>query len=116
MYHDATPIPIKRNENSLICPRDIHVRKLFFLVCPRNHSVIIITIGLIINTNTMNINSGREMLVIFQKLTCDQSSTKNIMIKKSLSGFILLVISNLYDEFARVIHATKVPISTPNHN
>jgi hypothetical protein len=34
--------------------------------------------------------------------------------KKSLSGLILLVISNLYDELANVIHATNVPISIQN--
>jgi len=32
IYHDVIPIATIRNENSLICPSDIQVRKLFFLV------------------------------------------------------------------------------------
>lgn len=70
-----------------------------------------------INTNTIKIRSGRNIeKFIIQKFTCDPSNTKKITIKKSLSGLILLVISNLYDEFAKVIHAINVPISIPNHN
>jgi len=32
IYHEVIPIAIIRKENSLICPSDIQVRKLFFLV------------------------------------------------------------------------------------
>lgn len=116
IYHHVIPIAIMRKENSLICPNDIQVRKLFFLVCPRNPSTIIVMIGLIISINTTNTMSGSIIdRCVVQKFTCDPSKTKNITIKKSLNGLILLVISNLYDEFARVIHATSVPISIPNH-
>jgi hypothetical protein len=109
------PIVIIKNENSLICPSDTQVRKLFFLVCQRNPNIIIVMIGLMTNTKATNINNGTiiDMFVV-PKFTCDPSNTKNITIKKSLNGFILLVISNLYDEFAKVIHATNVPISIPN--
>ena len=71
-------------------------------------------IGLTTNTNPTKITNGRIVLAIFPKLTCDPSNTKNMTMKKSLSGLILLVISNLYAEFANVIHAIKVPISIPN--
>jgi hypothetical protein len=116
MYHQAIPMVIIRKENSLICHSDIPVRKLFFLVCPRNPSTIIVIIGLIISTNTINTISGITIdKCVVQKLTCDPSNTKNITIKKSLNGLILLVISNLYEEFAKLIHAISVPISIPNH-
>ena len=105
---------IRINENSLICPSDIHVRKLFFLVCPRNPRIIMVMIGLMISTNPMKMTTGRAMFPICSKLTCDPSNTKNMTMKKSLNGLILLVISNLYDEFAKVIHAINVPISMPN--
>lgn len=76
-----------------------------------------VTIGLTIKTNPENINNGfRADSVVSQKLTCDHNNTKNSTMKKSLSGLILLVISNLYEEFANVIHATNVPISIPNPN
>lgn len=116
IYHEVIPIAIIRNENSLICPSVIHVRKLFFLVCPRNPRTIIVIIGFITRTKTTKITSG-TIIVIFvvAKFTCDPSNTKKITIKKSLSGFILLVISNLYEELAKVIHAINVPISIPNH-
>jgi len=117
IYHDVIPIVIIKKENSLICPKDIPARKLFFLVCQRNHNTTMVMIGFTISTNPAKINNGTNVdIVVVQKLTCDQSSTKKITIKKSLSGLILLVISNLYDEFAKVIHATNVPISIPNHN
>ena len=104
-----------RKENSLICPSDIHVRKLFFLVWPRNPRIIIVMTGFTISTKSAKITNGISIgVVVVQKLTCDQSSTKKMTMKKSLSGLILLVISNLYDEFAKVIHAISVPISIPN--
>ena len=116
IYHEVIPIAIIRNENSLICPRVIHVRKLFFLACPRNPSTIIVIIGFIIRTKTTKITSGTIIdIFVVAKFTCDPSNTKKITIKKSLSGFILLVISNLYEELAKVIHAINVPISIPNH-
>ena len=115
IYHEVIHIPIIRKENSLICPSDIQVRKLFFLVCPRNQRVIMVIIGLPIRTKREKIITGIISLrFVVQKFTCDHSKTKNITIKKSLSGFILLVISNLYDEFAKVIPAISVPISIPN--
>ena len=104
-----------RNENSLICPNDIHVRKLFFLTCHKNHNTTIVIIGLIINTNVTKTTNGSIIVpLVVQKFTCDHSNTKKITMKKSLSGLILLVISNLYDELAKVIHAINVPISIPN--
>lgn len=116
IYHHIIPILMTRNENSLICPRDIQVRKLFFLVCHKNPKIIIVMIGLMISTNMIHMTNGRTMALIFKKLTCDPSNTKKMIIKKSLSGLILLVISNLYDELANVIHAMSVPISMPNHS
>lgn len=115
IYHEVIPIVIIKKENSLICPNDIPARKLFFLVCQRNHNTTIVMIGFTISTNAAKINNGISVdIVVVQKLTCDPSKTKNMTIKKSLNGLILLVISNLYDEFANVIHAIKVPISIPN--
>ena len=115
IYHEVIPIAINKKENSLICPIDIHVKKLFFLVCPRNPSTIMVMIGFRISTKTTKINSGTNIVIfVVAKFTCEPSSTKNITIKKSLSGLILLVISNLYDELAKVIHAIKVPISIQN--
>lgn len=115
MYHEAIPIVMIRKENSLICPSDIQVRKLFFLVCPRNPRIIIVMIGFMISTKSAKITNGSSIgVVVVQKLTCDPSSTKKMTMKKSLSGLILLVISNLYDELANVIHAINVPISMPN--
>ena len=88
---------------------------MFFLVCPRNPRVIIVMIGLPMSTKSEKIKTGIiSARFVVQKFTCDHSKTKNITIKKSLSGFILLVISNLYDEFAKVIPAISVPISIPN--
>jgi len=115
IYHEVIPIAMIRKENSLICPNDIQVRKLFFLVCPRNPSVIIVIIGLPISTKSEKIITGsNNARFVVQKFTCDHNKTKNITMKKSLSGLILLVISNLYDEFASVIPAINVPISIPN--
>jgi len=55
-----------------------------------------VIIGFIINTNTTKIKSGTIIdILVIQKFTCDQSNTKKMTIKKSLNGFILLVISNL---------------------
>ena len=74
-------------------------------------------IGLIISTNTVKMINGTIIdILVVAKLTCDHKRTKKITIKKSFKGFILLVISNLYDEFAKVIPATNVPISIQNHN
>lgn len=115
IYHEVIPIVIMRNENSLICPNDIQVRKLFFLTCHKNHNTTMVMIGFIINTNATKIPNGSIIApLVVQKFTCDPSNTKKITIKKSLSGLILLVISNLYDELANVIHAINVPISIPN--
>ena len=72
-------------------------------------------IGLMMSTKATNIRSGISVeMCVVEKFTCDPKSTKKITIKKSLNGLILLVISNLYDELAKVIHATNVPISIPN--
>lgn len=117
IYQAEIPIVSIRNENSLICQSEIHVRKLFFLACPRNQRTIMVIIGFITETNITKIISGINIdKLVVAKFTWDQSNTKKITIKKSLSGFILLVISNLYEEFANVIHAINVPISIPNHN
>lgn len=74
-------------------------------------------IGLMTSTNAENISKGTNVdKLVSPKLTCEPNSTKKITIKKFLNGLILLVISNLYDEFAKVIHATNVPISIQNPN
>lgn len=44
------------------------------------------------------------------------NNTKNITIKKSLNDLILLIISNLYDDVAKLIPARSVPISIPKPN
>jgi hypothetical protein len=54
---------------------------------------------------------GRINLVGIGKTMRDHSNTKNMMIKKSLSGFTLLIISNLYADQANVIPAINAPIS-----
>lgn len=114
IYPEVIPMAMIKNENSLICPNDIHVRKLFFLVCPRNPRTTMVMIGLIISTKNTNATRGNSIdIFVVQKLTCDHSNTKKITMKKSLSGLILLVISNLYDELANVIPAINVPISIP---
>ena len=115
IYPDVIHIVTIMKENSLICQSDIHVRKLFFLACPRNHNTIIVIIGFTISTKRTSAKSGRIIdRFIVQKFTCDPSNTKKITMKKSLNGLILLVISNLYEEFANVIPAINVPISIPN--
>lgn len=74
-----------------------------------------VMIGFTISTKSTKISNGSTIgIVVAQKLTCDHSNTKKMTIKKSLNGLILLVISNLYDEFANVIHAINVPISIQN--
>ena len=115
IYQAVIPMVTIRNENSLICPNEIPVRKLFFLACPKNPRIIMVMMGFIINTNITKTISGSIMeRSIVAKFTCDPRSTKNNTMKKSLSGLILLVISNLYDEPANVTPATNVPISIPN--
>ena len=47
-------IAINRNENSLICHKDSHAKKLFFLVCHINPSIISLINGFINNTNPLN--------------------------------------------------------------
>lgn len=117
MYPDVIPIVTIKNENSLICPNDIQERKLFFLVCPSNQKITMVMTGLMISTKAENISKGTNIAeLVSQKLTCEPNSTKKITIKKSLNGLILLVISNLYEEFAKVIHAINVPISIQNHS
>ena len=117
IYHACIPIVITINENSLICHRDIPVKKLFFLVCLHIPKKIIVISGFMININNAHTNNGRIFCICkFAKSTCDHNNTKNMTKKKSLSGLILLVISNLYAEFANVIPAIKAPISIPNPN
>lgn len=51
--HEANPIVIRRNENSLICPRLDQAKKLFFLVCPMIPRISIVIAGLMMRTNNM---------------------------------------------------------------
>jgi hypothetical protein len=70
MYPEVIPIVIIKKENSLICHKDIPVKKLFFLVCHKNHNIIIVMIGFIINTKTVKINNGINILIVVdEKLT-----------------------------------------------
>ena len=115
MCHKVTPIPIRRNENSLIWPRDEPAKKLFFLVCHIRPKIIIVINGLIINMKSVKIRIIGINFPIQTKLICDPNSTKYITIKKSLNDLILLVISYLKLELDNRIPATNVPNSIPNH-
>ncbi len=46
--------------------------------------------------------------------SCDHKNTKNTIIKKSLNGLILLLISYLYGNDANVSHAINAHISKEN--
>lgn len=48
---EVIQIVIRRNENSLICPKEDQARKLFFLVCHITHKISIVMNGLTIITN-----------------------------------------------------------------
>lgn len=111
---EAIHIVMNKNENSLIWPNDHQVKKLFFLVCHINHNIVIVISGFMTRANTVSITAGKITSWICQKSIWDHNNTKNITIKKSLKDLILLIISNLYVEVAKVIHAIKVPISTLN--
>jgi hypothetical protein len=53
--HALIHIAISKKENSLICHKDNHAKKLFFLVCHINQSIMSLINGFIINTNPLNI-------------------------------------------------------------
>jgi len=114
--HEANPMVINKNENSLIWPKLVQAKKLFFLVCHISPNTSMVIIGFITSTNRIkHIISGIYWSAV-PKFTPVPKSTKNITIKKSLNDFILLVISNLYEDVAKVIPATNAPISMPKPN
>ena len=51
--HEAKPMVISRNENSLICPRLDQAKKLFFLVCHMIPRINIVIAGLMMRTKRM---------------------------------------------------------------
>ena len=87
---------------------------MFFFVCHINQSRIVIINGFQIRTNN-------EKIIIWITLISeeiwifDHNKTKKITRKKSFIGFILLVISNLYEELAKVTPAINAQISIQNH-
>lgn len=86
----------------------------FFLLYPI-HPINTITInGLPIRTKAENIMIGIIYNDTSENCNCEPRNTKNSTIKKSLSGFILLLISNLYGRVANVNHANNAPISNEN--
>lgn len=59
IVHEANPIVMRRNENSLIWPSADQVKKLFFLVWPMMPRINIVINGLMISTNALSmITSG----------------------------------------------------------
>ena len=94
MIQLAIPIEIRINENSLIGISAIPAKKLFFFTCHISFNSHIVVIGL----KTMTRNNPAIMnhiFIIHLNDKFDHNRTKYITIKKSLSTFILLVISNL---------------------
>gem|GEM_PF-3410967 len=86
----------------------------FFLLYPI-HPINTITMnGLPIRTKREKITIGTIYNDTSENCSCDQRNTKNNTIKKSLSGFILLLISNLYGSAANVNPANNAPISNEN--
>jgi hypothetical protein len=83
-------------------------------VCHIIPNIVLTIIGFHINTNNDKTKTVGRYVIIHQKSKCDHNNTKNITMKKSFNDFILLIISNLYDEFANVIPAINVHISIPN--
>jgi hypothetical protein len=70
MYQEVIPIVIIKKENSLICHNDIPAKKLFFLVCHKNHNIVIVIIGFIINTKKTKTSNGTSVaIVVVEKLT-----------------------------------------------
>ena len=105
---------MRRNENSLICPREEPARKLFFFVCPIMPKIIIVISGLMKRINKLNTIIMGISLAVHAKFTCDHNKTKYITIKKSLSDLTLLVISYLKLELDSAIPAMSVPNSIPS--
>ena len=105
---------ISINENSLICATVSQDLKEFFLVYQSLHIIIITIIGFHININKDKTTIGTKYHHILPRLIWVPKSTKNITIKKSLSDFILELISNLYGDKERVIQATSAHISIEN--
>ena len=94
MIQLSIPIVIKMNENSLMGISAIPVKKLFLFTCHMSFRSHIVIIGL--KTTTRNNPAAMNRRFIDQlNDKFDHNRTKYITIKKSLSTFILLVISNL---------------------
>lgn len=102
------------NENSLICATVNHTIIPFFLLYHILHIRTITINGFPINTNSEKIIIGIIYIDTSENCNCEPRNTKNNTIKKSLSGFILLLISNLYGNDAKVNHARSAPISKEN--
>lgn len=70
--------------------------------------------GFQIKTNSEKTIIGTRNESILPNESCDHKNTKNTIIKKSLNDLILLLISYLYGNDAKVNHAIKAPISNEN--
>ena len=105
---------MRRNENSLICPREEPAKKLFFFVCPMMPKMIVVMSGLMISIKSEKIIIMGMSFAVPAKFTCEPSNTKYMTMKKSLSDLILLVISYLKLELDNAIPAISVPNSIPS--
>ena len=106
--------PIRINENSLICATVNHTIILFFFLYHKNHIKTITINGFQIRTNTEKIMIGIRNEFMLPNDSWDHKNTKNTIIKKSLNGLILLLISYLYGNDAKVNHAINAQISSEN--
>jgi hypothetical protein len=70
--------------------------------------------GFPISTKTEKIAIGRRYADKSLNCNCDHRKAKKSIIKKSLSGLILLMISTLYGTAASESHANNAPISREN--
>ncbi len=105
---------IKIKENSLICATVNQTIIPFFLLY-HIHPINTITInGFPTRTNREKTIIGTIYTDTSENCSCDHKNTKKRTIKKSLSGFILLLISNLYGSVAKVNQANNAPISNEN--
>ncbi len=101
-------------ENSLTWPKFTPARKEVFLLYPK------IPIGMMTD-NGFIISVAIESTIIAVytpcksvKIICDPRNTKNSIMKKSRSGFVLAIISCLYGEMDRHMPAVRAPISMEN--
>src|SRR3989338_7158023 len=92
-YPIPKAIAIIINENSLTCAEVIPVMKLVFFLYPNKLIKTIIINGSNIITNIESIILGTKTVELKDNPSVAPSMTKNMVMKKFLNGFILLLIS-----------------------